>query len=172
MTLKKLERRIDPAPNFIWLDNNRILFVQPGPGQLSGRMPKAVKDAPDPVAILTLLELFSRKTSDILIFPPWQRTQSHPILKGIEPDRMPRVVLGQLGQYRIDIGRGQLNEDDSLRGNYRLSQGRPPERLFFGKTVLAEADRLDYISIAPDSQRIFWMVHKDFTTESRTNRSC
>ena len=158
------------GPPFVWLDPQMILLVHDVKGQHTldiPSRPKVVVYGPDSPPWLAVVDVTNGTMTDVLTLPKWQRRFGEPYLRPLGADGVPGIVLGELGQYRIDLKAKRLVEDDTMGGDYRYSRGRQPERLLWGKTLLWESGRgigpvrdkrIYDLSVSPDGRGAVWFT--------------
>jgi len=145
-----------PGPPFAWIDNRTILLaydVPPldGHGNLNffGGGWKSV---------LAAMDVVTGKRTDVLKLPEWRRREGEACSVDCEQGEDPRIVLGQLSQYRVDLKRKRLIEDDRIGGDFHWARGRPPERLLLGNRELFGAEWIPAVSVSPCGKRIAWIT--------------
>jgi hypothetical protein len=136
------------GPPFVWLDVKTIVLVR--------------KSAPagDADLIAATLDVDTGKLTDIVNLPRKNWNFHEPYFMPLGKDGAARIVMGELGQYRIDIKQKQLVEDNLAGGDYRYTRGRKPERIHNGQSLLAEGERMGDISVSPDGLRAVWWIQK------------
>jgi hypothetical protein len=154
------------GPPFVWLDANRILYAsdEQRVGQDHGDGRSRMR--------LATVNVHTGKVTSWLETPFFRRVPGTPCLEAPQGGA-PRIVLGELGAFRIDFQNRRLVEDDAIGGAYAWQCGRLPEQLLFDKTLLARAgkdlpagqtgplwpaapDVLQGLSVAPDGRAIVW----------------
>ena len=114
---------------------------------------------------VSTIDLATGQLTDLFVLPEWWRHQGEPRLRPLGSDGVPRIVLGDLGLYRIDVKKKQLVEDNTLCGEYRYTQGREAEKFFYRDTLLAEEKRIAEIGVSPDGRRAVWLTAYDYRSE-------
>jgi len=142
------------GPPFVWLDEKTILLVRDVPREVPG------VDIFGAEARVATLDISSGELTDVLNLPRWNRRMREPYLRPLGKDGVPRIVLGELGQYRIDLEGKSLVEDNRVAGDYRWSRGREPEWLAHGNTRLAQIEKIPELAVSPDGRRIVWLTSR------------
>ena len=113
------------------------------------------------------MDVATGQLTEVLTLPEWQRYLGEPRMRPLGEDRVPRIVLGELGQYRIDVKNKRLMEDNTVRGEYRYVRGREPEKLFYRDTLLAEGKSIPGVGVSPDGRRAVWLTARYSPSEWR-----
>jgi hypothetical protein len=155
------------GPPFAWQDGKTILVVRdlskvllsgmrvdPRPGQ--SRFDPG-DDMPD--MVLASLDIATGQMTDLVRLPQFEPEIGEPFFRTADAAGVPRVVLGHLGQYRLELPARRLVEDDSLGGDYRGQFGRDPAEVFFKTDVLDSARGIPEIAVAPDGSAMAWEAH-------------
>lgn len=150
------------GPPFVWLDPKTILLVHDVPKNVPKDPARFISFSGGEVGVATM-DVTGGKLTDLLKLPRWQRRLREPYLRPLGKDGVPRIVMGELGQYRIDVRAKRLLEDDRIGGDYRWSRGRQPERLSHGKTPLIEAERIPEVAVSPGGRRLVWLTKRGST---------
>ena len=148
----------DEGPPYVWLDPTTIVVVREEANRIELAFSNKIGLKPGAESTVCQLKIATEQFTDIVALPRWNRTLGEPYFRGMLSDGVPRIVLGETGQYRIDLKTKSLIEDDVARGDYRFSPGKPPQRIIFGETNLAEAERIQPFSAAPDGGRVVWLI--------------
>jgi len=165
-----------PGPTFVWLDSKTILLVSDLPDGKNETMYIGVAggNGPDSSVSLSLvkskvvaMDVATGQIKDVATLPQWPRRTGEPFLRPLAADGVPRIVLGALGQYRIDVQKKRLVEDNALGGEYRYVRGREPERLYYRDVLLAEAKQIPELSASPDGRRTAWLTGRGSPSELR-----
>jgi hypothetical protein len=136
------------GPPFIWLDPQTILLVHKLPGLMDSDLMAAT------------LDVTTGNLTDLVPLPRKQWNYHEPYFMPLGKDSVPRIILGELGQYRIDVKQKQIAEDNFVGGDYRYTRGRKPERFHCGQSLLAEGDSMGNVSVSPDGCRAVWWIQK------------
>jgi beta-lactamase regulating signal transducer with metallopeptidase domain len=145
-------------PPFAWLDEKTILTFSEAPSPIVGLSPEGKVLSPATPCKVAVLDLTSGNLTEIASLPRWQQWYSQPRFRDPDANGVPRIVLGELGQFRIDLRGKRVVEDDALRGEYRYRGGRPPEQIAIGDRMLAEGPRFDGVSVAPNGGAAIWQT--------------
>jgi hypothetical protein len=139
----------DYGPPFLWIDQRTILLVCKGPNLQDADLKAATLDVETGI------------TTDIVNLPrrTWQFHE--PYFSPPGKDGAARIVMGELGQYRIDVKQKQIVEDNSVGGDFLYTRGRKPERLHHGQSLLAEGDKISDLSLSPDGLRAVWWMGRN-----------
>ncbi len=137
------------APPLIWVDAQRVLCIRTevmreDPNSLSGG---------EAMHKLTFIHAVTGKMEDILVLPgnPYMRFCPALIQDYIGVGPRVHMLHGDLGDYRLDLASGKLVEDDTVNGDYGVSDGY----LFQGEKELGPAER-DHVRVSPDAKRAIW----------------
>src|SRR5262249_38479586 len=114
---------VDNGPPFTWLDAETILLVR----EEKRRSNEFADDGPETPTTVCTLDIRSGQLTEIVTLPRWERRPSQPFFADKDAVGTPRIVLGKLGQFQIDLAKKRLLEDDTRSGDYRYRSGRPPE---------------------------------------------
>ena len=148
----------DEGPPYVWLDPSTIVLVREEADRFEPAFSNGGGLKPAAASTVCQLDIKTGQLTNIVVLPRWRREMGEPFFRGILNDGVPRIVMGEMGQYAIDIKNKSLIENDRLRGDYRFSRGKPPQHLIFGETPLAEADQFTSISVAPNGDRVAWLI--------------
>jgi len=170
---------VDEGPPAVWLDAATLLVVH----EVSGRAGRDRRPDAGPAGSdlkVAVLDVTTGKLNDLLTLPRWNAELHEPSLRPPGDDGLARILLGELGQYRIDLRSRRLAEDDRIRGDYRFSGGRHVQRLYWHDTQLAQAERIPEfavsstgpewipdISVSPDGRRLVWLTGREPDAEVR-----
>ena len=105
---------------------------------------------------LAALDIDSGRMTNLMRLPTFQPGIAEPYFRPADEHGAPRIVLGELGQYRIDLTTGRVIEDDGLRGPYRYRRAESLSELFLGAKRLDSGEAMPQISVSPDGQSIAW----------------
>jgi hypothetical protein len=157
------------GPPFAWRDAATILVVRdlsknplsmmrinPMPGQ--ARFGPFNPEGGAPEMILASLDTTTGQTTDLVRLPRFEPEIGEPCFRPPDEAGAPRLVLGRLGQYRLDLAARRLLEDNGLAGGYRYQQGGDPEELFYKTTLLESGQKIPQVAVSPDGRRIAWEV--------------
>ena len=72
-----------------------------------------------PEFVLVRVDIESGRMTDFCQLPKFEPEIGEPFFRTTTESGIPRLVLGQLGQYRVDLLQGCLIKDDGLGGGYR-----------------------------------------------------
>ncbi|MHC4621673.1 MAG: TolB-like translocation protein, partial [Planctomycetota bacterium] len=134
------------APPLVWADTNRVVCIRTEVG--SGNMNGAVNK-------VAVIDVTTGQMEDIVPLPenPYFRfvsmTQKYRLAG-------PRIRVGNVGQFSIDLAERKLIEDDSVNGDYLVSDGY----LFYGEQELGGSikhDGLEGLEVSPDGKRAIWI---------------
>ena len=156
----------DEGPPYVWLDPSTIVLVREEADRFEEAFSNGVGLKPGAVSTVCQLDITTGELTNIVVLPRWRREIGEPFFRGILNDGMPRIVMGEMGQYAIDIKNKSLIENDRLRGDYRFSRGKPPQHLIFGETPLAEADQFTSVCVAPNGDRVAWLIRSSIVETS------
>jgi hypothetical protein len=152
------------GPTFTWLDPKTILLVRDESDQRGGRgMAGGAESEP----LLATLDVETEEMTDMVKLPRFARRMYEPYLRPLGDDNVPRIVVGQLGQYRIDLKTRQLSEDDTLAGPFQWVRGPQPERLLFGEKELFRAQSVPDLAVSPDGCRVLWLTGRSSGNQLR-----
>ena len=156
------------GPAFTWITPKTILVVRDESKQMHPMM--GINPRPggsgfgtidgSPVEMsLAALDIDSGRMTNLMRLPSFQPGIAEPYFRPPDERGTPRIVLGELGQYRIDLSTGRVIEDDGLRGPYFYRPTPGSSELLFGITRLDRGYAMPQVSVSPDGQCIAWEVH-------------
>jgi hypothetical protein len=146
-----------PGPAFAWLNAGTTLMVydvvhRDGPDAGSLTLPYGAE------SLLATMDTVTGKVTDLLELPEWYRQLSDLYFVEQPDGAMPRIMLGELGQYRIDLENKRLMKDDVIGGNFRLIHSRRRQRLMAGKKELSFESRIP-VAVSHSGKRAAWVTN-------------
>jgi hypothetical protein len=157
---------VSVGPPFTWLTPKIILVVRDDSKQLYSEM--GMRRSPsgfgtlDGSAVemsLAALDIDSGRMTNLMRLPTFQPGIGEPWFPPADEHGAPRIVLGELGQYRIDLTAGRVTKDDGLRGPYRYRRADGLSELLVGAKQLDGGEAMPEVAVSPDGQSIAWEVH-------------
>jgi hypothetical protein len=153
------------GPAFTWVTSKTILVVRDESKQLTSEMgvnPRAggsgfgTLDGSSVEMRLAALDIDSGRMTNLMRLPAFQPGIAEPNFRPADERGAPRIVLGKLGQYRVDLSTGKVIEDDGLRGPYFYRSSAGSSELLLGITRLDSGNAMPQVSVSPDGQCIAW----------------
>ena len=154
------------GPPFAWLDSKTILVVRDASKIPRSMMRVNVKPGQSPYAaeggmpefVLVRVDIESGRMTDFCRLPKFEPEIGEPFFRAANGSEMPRLVLGRLGQYRVDLLQGCLVKDDGLGGGYRYRRRINSEELLCDRVLLDRGRTIPEVAVAPGGQGIVWQV--------------
>ncbi|MHC4212410.1 MAG: HEAT repeat domain-containing protein [Planctomycetota bacterium] len=131
------------APPLVWIDANRVVCIRT---EVWGRN---IGEATNKVAII---DVTTGEMEDVVALPgnPHARfvrmTQKY-------KQAGPRIQISNFGQFSIDLEERRLIEDETVNGDYLVSD----EYLFYDEQELGEPSGHKDLEISPDGERAIWI---------------
>ena len=126
--------------------------------------------------ILARVDMESGLMTDVAQLPQFEPQIGEPFFRVPNAGKVPSLVLGSLGQYRIDVPAGRVVQDDGIGGGYSYRRGVSAEELLFRDTLLDSGRAIPELAVSPDQSRIVWQArpHKGpsrgaYTSEIRVH---
>jgi hypothetical protein len=146
-----------PGPPFCWLDSKTLLVVR----DVSKKpWSEFYEHAADAEMILARVDVDADRITDICRLPQFGPRIYEPFFRNVHPGEMPRLVLGRLGQYRIDLVERRLVEDAEIGGGYSYKRGErqadSADELRFKDKLLEVGMVIPELAVSPDGRRVAW----------------
>ncbi|MCH7725259.1 MAG: hypothetical protein IH991_02075, partial [Planctomycetes bacterium] len=150
------------GPRFVWLDDQNIVYIH--------NLPPKGEDVqqffgPSSDLAISRVNVGSGIASDVVQLPRMKsRSLGQPLFAPIQQDHIPRIMMGKLGRYRVDV-KGKRIVEDTVIGEFELTRSREPEKLLLDGKLVAQAkgDRAQNaraafygLSVSPDGRRVVW----------------
>ena len=157
---------IADGPPFGWLDSRTLLVVRDASRNHRSMMRVNVKPGQSryaaedglPEMILARVDIDSGRMTDIARLPQFDPEIGEPFFRVAHEDKVPRLALGRLGQYRVDLLEGRLVEDAGIGGGYSYRRGNFAEGLFFKVSFLDRGRAIPEVAVSPDGRKVVWQV--------------
>jgi hypothetical protein len=148
---------VSVGPPFVWLTPKTILVVRDDSKELYAEA-WTTSDGSGVEMNLAALDIESGRMTNLMRLPKFQPGIGEPWFGPADEHGAPRIVLGKLGQYRIDLAAGRVTKDDGLRGPYRYRCVDGLSDLFFGAKLLEGTEAIPAVAVSPDGQSVAWEV--------------
>jgi hypothetical protein len=144
---------------FCWLDSKTLLVVR----DVSTNHFSTFWDNPeeDMMAemILARVDIDADRITDICPLPRFRPYSGEPFFRIGPTGESPRLVIGRLGQYRIDLVERRLVKDADIGGGYSYTMGKSrdeADELRFKDKLLESEMVIQEIAASPDGRRVAW----------------
>jgi hypothetical protein len=142
------------CPPLVWIDSQRVLCIRT---EVIREDPNDRRQEGQATHMLTVIDAITGRTEDIMPLPGRPYVKFGPKLIQDYIGVGPRVSMGQghgdIGDYRLNVATGKLVEDDTVGGDYGVSDGY----LFCGEKELGPAER-EHVRVSPDAKRAIWFA--------------